>query len=123
MIAFRRWNAASWVRPMYFLSLVTMVLVLIVYFVSFVDTGNGAIIFFGVVLILICCGACLIFHRIMFELFMAFLQLPKLIAAMERLADTVSRANSMNETGSNGKAPPVITTGITGYQTNPDHQE
>ena len=77
VIAFRRWNAASWVRPMYFISLILMAFMLIVEFINVVDTGSGGIIFFGVITILICCGGCLIFHRILYELIMAFLQLPK----------------------------------------------
>lgn len=106
---------------MYFLSLIIMALVLITNFVSFVDTGSAAVVFFGVVLILLCCGACLIFHRILYELIMAFLQLPKLIAAMERLADTVQKTNSLNGNDNpNGPSVPVMTTG---YQTNEQHQE
>ena len=97
-----------------------MALVLIVNFVSFVDTGSAAVIFFGVVLILLCCGACLIFHRILYELVMAFLQLPKLIAAMERLADTVQKTNSFTNNNPNRASAPVMTTG---YQTNQQHQE
>mmetsp|Transcript_68535 Transcript_68535/g.61574 ORF Transcript_68535/g.61574 Transcript_68535/m.61574 type:complete len:152 (-) Transcript_68535:32-487(-) len=119
VIAFRRWSAASWVRPMYFFSLIIMALVLIVNFVRFVDTGSAAVIFFGIVLILLCCGACVIFHRIIYELAMAFLQLPKLIAAMERLADTVQKTNSFNS-NNNRPAQPIMTTG---YQTNDQHQE
>merc|ERR1719295_966280 len=111
VLAFRRWNASSWVRPMYFVSLLTISLTLIVLFIAFVDTGEGAIIFFGVVLILICCGGCLIFHRILFELVMAFLQLPKLIAAMERLANIVQHTNEARRGTRTSKA----STG--GYQT------
>eukprot|EP01083_Nonionella_stella_P015713 43960_1 len=104
---FRKWNASSWVRPMYFLSLIIVALYLIVTFIYFVDSEETGIIFFGVVLILVSCGACLVFNRIIFELIMAFLQLPNLIYAMERLADTVQESKSL----SNKPGEPQMTTG------------
>merc|ERR1712228_1007531 len=112
VIAFRRWNASSWVRPMYFLPLILMAFMLIVEFINVVDTGSGGLIFFGVITILFCCGRCLIFHRILYELIMAFLQLPKLIAAMERLADTVDKTDKLNN---NGPADPIMVS-TKGYQ-------
>merc|ERR1712176_1045495 len=118
VITFRRWNASSWVRPMYFLSLIMMAFILMVNFISFIDSGSAGIIFFGVVLILICCGACLIFHRILYELVMAFLQLPKLIAAMERLANTVDK------TSNNGPdAPIMVSTSGSSFQNPKGYQQ
>ena len=52
---------------------------------------------------------------------MAFLQIPKLIAAMERLADTVQKTNSFNKNNVNQPEAPIVTTG--GYQANDQHQE
>eukprot|EP01084_Bolivina_argentea_P235182 395815_1 len=119
VIAFKRWNAAAWVRPMYFLSLLLMALMLIVNFIGFIDSGSTGIIFFGVVLILVCCGACLIFHRIMYELIMVFLQIPKLVNAMERLADIVQKTNGRTTGTHDGSKPsaPIMTTSYQqGYQ-------
>mmetsp|Transcript_59722 Transcript_59722/g.94998 ORF Transcript_59722/g.94998 Transcript_59722/m.94998 type:complete len:158 (-) Transcript_59722:20-493(-) len=125
VIAFRRWNAESWVRPMYFLTLVLTAIVLIVDFIGIVDSGSGGIIFFGIVLILICCGACLIFHRILYEVIMALLQLPKLISAMERLAQTVQQTNNLDDaqrkTTHDGPSIPVMTS-TSAYQ-NEHHKE
>lgn len=100
---------------MYFISLILMAFALLDEFIQVVGSGSGGIIFFGVVTILICCGGCLICHRILYELVMAFLQLPKLIAAMERLANTVDKSNN------DGPGVPVMVSN-TPYQKSVNHE-
>ena len=68
LFAFRMWNAEGWVRPMYFLGLITGFLLLTTYlFEVSIYGGNGWVIFFAVIAILLLCVGSIILHRICYE--------------------------------------------------------
>lgn len=85
LLKFRRWNAEAYIRPMYYLALVIISILLLIFFIELIISDNAGIIIFGIIAVLLMCCGCVVCHRVIFELLMVCLQIPKLVLSVERL--------------------------------------
>ena len=81
---------------MYFLALITMFVLLILSFIEVTLEDNGFVIFFGIISVLLLCVGCVLLHRILYEICMSFLQIPKLINIMSRIEQALDVSNNNN---------------------------
>mmetsp|Transcript_70006 Transcript_70006/g.85910 ORF Transcript_70006/g.85910 Transcript_70006/m.85910 type:complete len:186 (-) Transcript_70006:564-1121(-) len=82
LIVFRTWNASGWIKPMFYLSLAIIMLILLYDFSFLVTSGYGGwVIFVGVLIIILLCFGSVVINRIFHEIIMAFLQIPRLLKA------------------------------------------
>mmetsp|Transcript_59720 Transcript_59720/g.94996 ORF Transcript_59720/g.94996 Transcript_59720/m.94996 type:complete len:137 (-) Transcript_59720:164-574(-) len=85
LLIFRAWSGSGWVRPMFYFSIATIFVFCILAMIYVGYSNDGAFIFFAVVAILIFCLGSILYNRILFEMLMGILQIPRLIIAVDKL--------------------------------------
>ena len=98
---------------MYFLALVTMFVFLILSFIEVTFQENGFVVFFGIITVLLLCVGCVLLHRILYEICMSFLQIPKLLTIMSRVEQALANNNNNNISNTN-----ITSGGISGINGN-----
>eukprot|EP01083_Nonionella_stella_P163233 536562_1 len=84
LIKFENWQGIGWVRPLYFLIVLLLIVSTVVIEVNFILTHNWISIMFGSLFCFVFLFVTLIMNRIIAELFISILTIPHLIPLLQK---------------------------------------
>jgi len=75
----------------FFLALFTMFITLILHLIAVSTYTQAWLVFLGVVITLLCCVGGVVFHRIIYEILMSILEIPKIVVTLNRMEQTLAK--------------------------------